>query len=558
MKERKHSINSGILGRKAYNNGEKVIYLKEDDIIPDGYVKGSISRRTKEQIEEIANKSRETQKKRWLEKSEAEKQAWSEKLKLANSKISEEDKQKRIQKFKETYLNKSKEDLDEIRKKKSESMSKYWDSKSEEFKLNHANKVKLNGGGWNKKSIIETVQSKYGVENVSQIPEVRNKIENSLIKTTQEKYGYNHPFLVPSIRDKAKDAIEKIYGVRNPFHSYIIRKRAADTRFKRYGYRQGWNIDTMAKNNEIKYGFKWNCQLPQCNDALTRTGKDSKVNIEFAKQLEDNNIDFEREYSIKGYTFDFKIDETLVEINPFPTHNSTWGLYGNPKDINYHFNKTLLAKENNYRCIHIWDWDDKDKIIKSLVKRDTIYARQCIIKEVSNEDTSDFLNKYHYQNTCKEQKIRLGLYYNNTLIQIMTFGTPRYNKNYEYELLRLCTAFGIKVVGGSKKLFTHFINKYKPKSVISYCDNSKFNGQVYIDLGFKLKSYGKPTKHWYNHKIKSHVTDNLLRQRGFDQLFGNLFGKYGKGTSNSDLMLENGFIEIYDCGQSVYDYKDEN
>ena len=74
---------------------------------------------------------------------------------------------------------------------------------------------------------------------------------------------------------------------------------------------------------------------------------------------------------------------------------------------------------------------------------------------------------------------------------------------------------------------------------------------MYITLGFNLKSYGSPSKHWYNIKTGKHITDNLLRQRGFDQLFGT---NYGKGTSNETLMLENGFVEVYDCGQSVYEY----
>ena len=95
----------------------------------------------------------------------------------------------------------------------------------------------------------------------------------------------------------------------------------------------------------------------------------------------------------------------------------------------------------------------------------------------------------------------------------MTFGKPRYNKNYEYELIRYCSSK--KVVGGAEKLFNYFIKTYNPKSIISYCDWSKFNGNVYSKLGFKYKSYSI-CKHWYNTKTKKHITDNLLRQRGFD------------------------------------------
>ena len=101
-------------------------------------------------------------------------------------------------------------------------------------------------------------------------------------------------------------------------------------------------------------------------------------------------------------------------------------------------------------------------------------------------------------------------------------------------------------------MFSYFLSKYAPKSIISYCDNSKFVGNIYETLEFNLLSYGKPSKHWYNPKTQLHITDNLLRQRGYDQLFKT---NYGKGSSNEELMIMNGFVEIYDCGQSTYIYR---
>ena len=65
-----------------------------------------------------------------------------------------------------------------------------------------------------------------------------------------------------------------------------------------------------------------------------------------------------------------------------------------------------------------------------------------------------------------------------------------------------------------------------------------------------------PSRHWYyvgpaknGEGIRLHITDNLLRQRGFDQLFHT---SYGKGTSNEELMIARGYLPIYDCGQGVY------
>ena len=131
----------------------------------------------------------------------------------------------------------------------------------------------------------------------------------------------------------------------------------------------------------------------------------------------------------------------------------------------------------------------------------------------------------------------------------MTFGKPRYNSKYEYELIRYCS--NSNVIGGAEKIFSYFTNTHNPKSIISYCDLSKFTGELYTKLGFTYKntSIGK---HWYHMGRKIHITNNLLRQQGFDRLVGEEFGVYGKGTSNEEIMLANGFVEIYDCGQSSY------
>lgn len=161
------------------------------------------------------------------------------------------------------------------------------------------------------------------------------------------------------------------------------------------------------------------------------------------------------------------------------------------------------------------------------------------------------MNNYHTQNYARDS-VRMGLFFNNELISVMTFGKPRYNKNYEWELVRFCSVKN--VIGGSAKLFSHFVKTYQPQSIVSYCDLSKFRGDTYYKLGFTLIRTTKPTKHWYNIKTKQHITDNLLRQRGFDQLFGTNFGI---GTSNDELMLNNDFVIVYDCGQATFVWKNK-
>lgn len=349
---------------------------------------------------------------------------------------------------------------------------------------------------------------------------IYKKVSNSWKTKTQKE--------LTEIIDKRKQSLIQHYGSLNNYKEQMLNK--------------------VTETVQNKYNVAWSCMR---QEAQKYSGNNSKINKHFEDLLLKNNIIYTREFIIDKYSYDFKIDNILIEINPTITHNTAFSPYGKHVGIDkeYHIQKTVYANQNEYRCIHVWDWDDINKILNLIIAKQTIYARDCLIKEVSIKECNNFLKMYHLQESCKGQSIRLGLYYNNELIQVMTFGKPRYNKKYEWELIRLCTHSQYQIIGGSEKLFKYFIKHYNPKSIISYCDNSKFIGNVYINLGFTKLQLCKPSIHWYNPKTKKHITDNLLRQRGFDQLFGT---NYGKGTSNEELMLNNGFYPIYDCGQSVY------
>lgn len=412
----------------------------------------------------------------------------------------------------------------------------------------------------NRDKAKETCLEKYGVDNPFK------DIEN-ITQSYINSFGYDHPMHNPEIKAKVRSKMdyksiqEKVkktcldrYGVDNAFKAPHVKRKIIKTNNIKYKCNRPLQNNLikakMVDTNRGRYGVDYYCLKLECRSA--NKGTDSRPNLTFAKLLDNASIKYEREFNIHNYCYDFKVDNKLIEIDPFATHNSTWGIFGEPTPKDYHYNKSKLAEESGYQCLHIFDWEDSDKIIRLLQNRKTIYARKCVLKEVSLEETKAYLNSYHLQGYAKD-KIRLGLYYNNELISLMTFGKPRYNKNYEYELIRYCSHYN--VIGGAEKIFKHFMQEYEVGSIISYCDNSKFTGSVYSKLGFTKISEGNPSRHWYNSKTKQHITDNLLRQRGFDQLFGTSFGK---GYNNDDLMLQAGFVEIYDCGQSTWIYKTSN
>lgn len=198
---------------------------------------------------------------------------------------------------------------------------------------------KKGGSSLRKESSKRGTQYKYGVDNVFQLESVKEKIQ----QTCLERYGVDHHFKNPEIYAKATQT-------------------AGD--HNREKYKQ-----TMMK----KYGVMYSTLLPQCKPPHTCY---TKINNELADYLDSLRIEYEREFNLVNYCYDFKIRDYLIELNPFPTHNSTWGLYNNPKDKYYHYNKSKCAKENGYVCVHIWDWEDMYSIIDALLSNKLLIGEQ--------------------------------------------------------------------------------------------------------------------------------------------------------------------------------------
>ena len=398
----------------------------------------------------------------------------------------------------------------------------------------------------------KTNLEKRGVE----FPLQSSKSMNKMKKTNLENLGVEYTFQSPEVQRKIEEKMLSTYGVKHALQNSEIKNKMRKKNFKERGFEhvlQDPVVREKGYETTLKeYGVKYFCQHENCYK--NNFNRISRVNKKFQEFLSKNGVESELEFIVENSGYDLKVNDVLLEIDPWFTHNSTVGPgFGDkktkPKPIEYHLNKTRLAHDNGFTCIHIFDWDDYDKVATLLQDRKKVYARTCDIKEINFKEAENFLENYHLQGSTKQVKYAYGLFHKGELVEVMTFGKPRYNKNYEYELLRLCTAPTVSVVGGASKLLKYFEERVQPKSIISYCDLSKFNGEVYEKLGFTLQSQTVPARHWYNPKTKRHITDNLLRQRGFDQLHK---ANFGKGTSNEELMREFGYVEIYDCGQLVF------
>lgn len=185
----------------------------------------------------------------------------------------------------------------------------------------------------------------------------------------------------------------------------------------------------------------------------------------------------------------------------------------------------------------------------SMVK---IRASKCEVRSVEKTEEKNFLNENHRQGFCGSE-ICYGLYYTSELIELMSFGKPRFQRKQEYrwELIRLCTKQGYQVYGGASKLLKHFqANNEESTSLCSFCDLDHFDGNVYSALGFKLKNVAKGY-----HYVKDGVTYN--RQQFMRKGLAKKFGKpeyedYSKYTEREIMELE-GYTRVDDVkGQGFY------
>lgn len=225
------------------------------------------------------------------------------------------------------------------------------------------------------------------------------------------------------------------------------------------------------------------------------------------------------------------------------------------KDKNYHLNKTIKCNEKNINLIHIFEdeWIFKKRIVKARLKailgvtEYSIQARKCEVKEISSALATKFINKYHIQGNYNGS-IKLGLFYKNRLVAVMTFGKPRFNKKYDWELLRYCTLANFNIVGGAGKLLSYFKRNYSG-SIITYADRRWSNGNLYRKLGFKELKAAAPA-YWY-FKGKHRYSRTSFQKH----LLKNKLENFDENKSETENMKNNGFQMIYDCGNLVFELK---
>ena len=425
-----------------------------------------------------------------------------------------------------------------------------------------------------------------------EIPDNRTYCSRSCQVKAQHLNGrHSSPFKKKEIREKIKNTMRNKYGVDNVLKLKEIRELSQSENAKNK------RINTYKQNMLKKHGVEWNSQLKETKEKIKKVLHSEESNIKRektfkekynvnnyfeTKEFKENRNKWEKENQLKIFEtkkqngtlsssnaeeelrqyisslginnikYKKKIDDMIIEIDILlPDYNfgiEYNGVYWHSaklKSKNFHYNKKKLLENKGIDLIYVWEdqWINKKDLIKSIIKArlniidksDKIYARQCEVREIKNNEYKNFCENNHIQG-YRSAKIKLGLYYNNILVQTASFNKIRnlgkQNSDLEYEWIRGCPASLQYIVGGTSKLFKYFIKKYNPSSILCYADWNLFNGNSYKECGFEFDGYTGPDKFYIQPNTFQRINRNPYKYKEFKALVdeNKLFECYGAGS----------------------------
>ena len=418
----------------------------------------------------------------------------------------------------------------------------------------------------------ETCLKNWGVDNPSKSNIIKDKKKN----TTLDNYGVINPFQSEQVKEKIKETNLERYGVENPMMNEHIKELSKKSSVLKYGS-DNYNKSELSHsntiigndNNYIKYIINnislFNCvkghtfeinvknyynrkysNIPLCT-MCNPIGDSKSIKEKELLYFIQNNYDGE---IISSYRDKMEIDIYLPELKLGFEFNGLYWHSEKFKEKSYHLDKTNYFKDRDIRIIHIWedDWIFKESIVKSQIHNllglntNKLFARKCVIKNVSTKEARIFLDENHIQGFVNSS-FKIGLYYEDELVSIMTFDSFEGRKKMEeggYNLSRFCNRLGYNVVGGASKLLSYFIKEYNSKRIVSYADKDWSVGSLYYTLGFENITESKPD-------YKYIVGDKRVHK-----------SKYRKSKLKTTLTEKQatekiGISRIYDCGKIKFE-----
>jgi hypothetical protein len=462
----------------------------------------------------------------------------------------------------------------------------------------------------NRSATIYAVKEKYGVDSVIGLDWCRDKRSKTMIS----KYGTDVPINVPSIRDKIEATNLTRYGCKNPFsnediiktkilpkkdYSDIVRK-SKNTCLTKYGHSSYKSyiakLEMVGKifdgsrlsgsctplfsredYTKVSANYEWECnacntvfhddinhgsfpRCPSCSPLKHNTSiAEEELYTFLLEHLDATQIICNDRSILDGKELDIYIPEynIAIEHDGLYFHSEGCG----QKHKSYHVNKTDLCAAKGIQLIHIFEdeWAYKRDIVKNRIAyhlnkiSHRLHARKCNIQLVDSSDANIFLENNHLQGGLNST-IKIGLYHNDVLVSIMTFGKLRDSLGHKrrsetsYELYRFCTQIGTAIPGAFSKLLKFFIRKYNPTQILTYADLRYSVGGLYEKAGFVNR--GKTNiNYWY---FKNGYLIRHHRYAFAKHKLSTKLDTFDHKLTEWQNMQLNGYDRIWDCGNLKY------
>ena len=375
-----------------------------------------------------------------------------------------------------------------------------------------------------------TMMEQYGVSSVMQVQEFKDRQVQSctLNRTAIEMSRHQHRMRskLIMVQDRIPEYISILHLAPNntEFSTFLCTK--CDTEFEAKTYNKCTSI--RCKN---------------CNPYYSHTSQGEKEVLEFVKSICSTEVLQNTRSVIAPYELDIYITEKKLAIEYCGAYYHSVRF----RDPDYHQMKQQACEALGIKLLTIFDyeWNDNaqgfmNKIRNEFRSTKALYARKGTVREIGSTEYSEFCTAWHLQGPANAS-VKLGLFISDELVSVMSFSTPRFTKQYQYELIRFCSSTSVH--GAASKLLKYFIRTYNPGSIITYANLRWSTGALYERIGFEYLSSTEPS--YVYHKSACAVLSRWQCMKG-------KISSPGDTRTEQEIMESDGYYRVYDCGNKVY------
>lgn len=409
------------------------------------------------------------------------------------------------------------------------------------------------------------------------------EIQQKVKQTNLKKYGESSFFKTKEFKDTTKAT--KLSKYNNP--NYCNHEKAKETCEKKYGApyylssekgKKHLQKKIIENNGSLKLDVETNKKLNDIHflKDLNKTKSMTDIAEYLGVTLKAVSDKFVKHNvsPINHISKKQKLQQKLVDSIPFVTSVNDRSII-TPKEIDIvtskkiaielngvywhsrkdnlwktkHLEKHIECKNAGYQLLQFTDveWIEKPDIVVSIIKakmgifKTKIRASKCNISFINSKVAKSFYESNHIQGFASA-KHHYGLFYDNKLVFAMSLRKPRFNPEYEYEIVRMSSKLNSIVYGGMSKMMKHIEKTLNPKNLVSYANRDYSDGMSYSSTGFVQVKETEPGYFWCKNKTI------ISRYQAQKSKLKSILETFDPKKSEHENMISNGYKKYWNCG----------